>query len=64
MERRITGKVKIYNISGQMLLEVNTANIENGIDISRLRPGMYFVEINGLRDSYLNQKAMGKFIKL
>ncbi|HAH59570.1 MAG TPA: hypothetical protein DCL86_15615 [Bacteroidales bacterium] len=59
LEKAITGKIRIYNTSGQMLMEVSTANIENGIDIRRLSPGMYFVEIDGN-----DQKAMGKFIKL
>lgn len=59
LERVITAKVSIYNTSGQILLEVNAANIENGIDISRLSRGLYFVEIDGN-----DHKAMGKFIKL
>jgi hypothetical protein len=41
------------------MLESNIADIQHGINVSKLSPGMYFLEVDA-RD----QKAVGKFIKL
>jgi hypothetical protein len=59
MNKAITGKVRIFNTSRQLMLEINIVDIQNSIDISKLSPGMYFLEVDAS-----NEKAMGKFIKL
>lgn len=59
MDQTITGNVRIYNTSRQLMLESNVANIQHGINVSKLSPGMYFLEVDAS-----NEKAVGKFIKL
>ena len=58
-------KVLINNISGVLVLEneiyLNEKNVLNRIDISNLKPGMYFITISNLENQFYKSS---KFIKL
>jgi hypothetical protein len=50
-------KIKVFDINGQLV--INKIISESSIDVSELLPGIYFLELEGFRDTYST-----KFIKI
>jgi len=48
-------EIRIISVTGQLILNIKHITQDNKIDISGLKPGVYFIRTNG---------ALSKFIKL
>ncbi len=53
----VTANCKIIDITGKTIINLNQANLNNGIDVRFLQPGIYFLKIN-LSNNILTKKII------